>query len=546
MAVLLALGSCKNEFLDEIHPTQKPADVFFTNDAEAKEAAVGLYDYMTKLYGANADAFLPSFDMLRGDNLTIPKNFGNNGLSTWLTLNYNPETNRVSEGWQFSYETIYRANWIIANVTDNAKISAETKKTVLAEAYFMRGFCYFNLTHLYEEVPLMLTQTTPETYYPAKATNEECWSQVIKDLEESLKGLPAPKANFSDGRANTGVANALLARTYLYRTRPGNKQYWDKVKQYATAVESLGVYGLELMETDKFRDIFVYTKGDKWVKNRETIWGAGFIYGPIYGGLPFLYRNQSNLGAAGIMPVGQAPIKVINENGVSYLPGNGRTGQSRYAASPALADIMVQYAAQGDKRASEFLFYPKYENYALKTNSDPTSVIVKSVVNADSLYKRAKQTNGSSGEYLHIKKFAIKEFIGTNIWDGGWNHPLMYPVIRYADIVLMRAEAEYQLGNAGVAAKYLKMITDRAGFAPEYVNGFSGQSLLDEILQQRRVELFFESQRVPDLIRLDKFKPPFVGTAPGSAAFSEKLKVVPIPRRELDNNPNLVQHPMWR
>ncbi len=192
------------------------------------------------------------------------------------------------------------------------------------------------------------------------------------------------------------------------------------------------------------------------------------------------------------------------------------------------------------------MFYPKYENYALKTNSDPTSVIVKSVVNADSLYKRAKQTNGSSGEYLHIKKFAIKEFIGTNIWDGGWNHPLMYPVIRYADIVLMRAEAEYQLGNAGVAAKYLKMITDRAGFAPEYVNGFSGQSLLDEILQQRRVELFFESQRVPDLIRLDKFKPPFVGTAPGSAAFSEKLKVVPIPRRELDNNPNLVQHPMWR
>lgn len=57
---------------------------------------------------------------------------------------------------------------------------------------------------------------------------------------------------------------------------------------------------------------------------------------------------------------------------------------------------------------------------------------------------------------------------------------------------------------------------------------------------------FFESQRVPDLIRLDKFKPPFVGTAPGSAAFSDKLRVVPVPRRELDNNPNLVQHPLWR
>ncbi len=543
---LLFLGSCTTEFLKEIHPTKKTADTFFTNDADAKEAAIGLYDYMTKLYGANADAFLPSFDMLRGDNLVVPKNFGNNGLSTFLTLNYNPETKVASDGWQFSYETIYRANWIIENVIDNTAISAETKKSVLAEAYFMRGFCYFVLTHLYEEVPLVLKVTTPESYYPEKATNEECWNQVVKDLEESLKGLPAPKPNFVDGRANTGVANALLARTYLYRTRPGNKQHWDKVKQYATAVESLGVYALEPMQEDKFRDIFVYTKGDKWVKNQEMIWGAGFVYGPIYGGLPFMYRNLSTLGSIGVMPVGMGPIQVVNENGVGYLPGNGRTGQARYAASPELSDIMIQYGGKGDKRTKEFLFYPKFNNYVLKNTADPTSVIVKSVVNTDSLYQKIKQTNGTAGEYLHIKKYAIKEFIGTNIWDGGYNHPLMYPVIRYADLVLMRAEAEFQLGNMGVAKEYLKKITDRAGFAPTYTDGFSGQALLDEILQQRRVELFFESQRVPDLIRLDKFKPPFIGTATGSVPFEEKLRVVPIPRRELDNNPNLVQNPLWR
>ncbi len=92
----------------------------------------------------------------------------------------------------------------------------------------------------------------------------------------------------------------------------------------------------------------------------------------------------------------------------------------------------------------------------------------------------------------------------------------------------------------------MKRITDRAGFAPGYLDTFSGAALRAEILQQRRVELFFESLRVPDLVRLDQFKPPFVGTYPGSVPFEEKLRVVPIPRRELDNNPNLVQHPLWR
>ncbi len=450
LALLLVSGSCKDSFLDEIHPTRESADAFFRNDDEAQQAAVAMYEYMNNLHGATGDSFLGAFDMLRGDNLTLPKNAGNNGLINWLTLNYNAETNRANDGWRDSYQAIYRANWIIGNLEGNDAVSSEVKSRVLGEAYMMRGYAYLNLAHLFEEVPLMLEQTTEATYYPEKATSEQVWAQVVKDLEESIKGLPAPKANFVDGRGNKGVAHALLARAYLYRTRPGNAQFWDKVKEHTAAVENLGVYGLEPMDKpDEFRDIFVYTKEDRWVKNREMIWAAGYVYGPIYGGLPFLYRNLSGLGNLHVQPVGRRAIMVVNENEATYLPGNGRDGRARYAASPALSNIMIDYNKLGDHRTEEFLFYPKYNDYALRTSSDPTSVFVKEVVNTDSLYKKAIETNGAAGEYLHIKKFAIKEFIGTNIWDGGYHHPLMYPIIRYADVLLMRAEAEFNLGNEG-------------------------------------------------------------------------------------------------
>ncbi len=201
LALLLLSGSCKDSFLDEIHPTRQTADTFFRNDSEAQQAAIALYEYMSSLHGATADSFLGAFDMLRGDNLTLPNNAGNNGLINWLTLNYNAETNRANDGWRNSYQAIYRANWIIGNLEGNDAVSSEVKSRVLGEAYMMRGYAYLNLVRLYEEVPLMLEQTTEATYYPEKATEEEGWAQVISDLEESINGLPAPQASFVNGRA---------------------------------------------------------------------------------------------------------------------------------------------------------------------------------------------------------------------------------------------------------------------------------------------------------------------------------------------------------
>ncbi len=546
LAVSLSFWGCDSDFLTEVHPVQSTGGSFFATDAEAEQAALGLYEYTRNLYYGRhmVEHFASNFDELTGDNVTLPKVNYNNAIVPYLTLNYNEESGSVQNAWSTSYTTIYRANWLIDNVTDNENISDEVKKETLAQAYFFRGFCYFNLTRLFEEVPLMLKQTTAADYYPEKSTNEECWSQVFSDFQKALDlgGLPAPTENFVDGKINTGVVNAIMARAYLYRTRPGSTEYWDKVKQHTEAVENLNTYALEPI--DDFSKFFNYTSEDTWVENKEMIWVHGYSYAMTYGGLPFLYDGNNYAAFAYMsMPVGTSTTIVTNDKGSQFLIGNGRAGRAYWAASTSLSDVMIDYYQKGDKRTSEFLLYPAYNDYGL---DDGGSIYLKKTVNADSLYKKFIETDGVEGEYLHFKKFQIREFVGENIWDGGFNHSMVFPIIRYSDILLMRAEAEYHLGSEGLARDYLKQVTDRAGFAADYLDSFSGDALLDEILQQRRVELMNESLRTPDLKRLDMFKPPYVGTYPGSVSWDEKLGVLPIPNRELDANPNMVQHDLWR
>jgi hypothetical protein len=483
-AVLIFTG-CNDDFLTEVHPTKLTSEALFETNKGVEEATIGLYRYSQYSIGRDATGYLATFDILRGDELTLPKKFGSNVIVQWLTLNYNPETAKVNEVWARSYETIFRANSIIDNVAENNSISDDTKKKALAEAYAMRGYCYFNLTRLFQEVPLVLHQTTPENYYPKKSLEAECWNQVFSDYEKALEiGLPNPVSNYLDGRLNTGVVNALMARAYLLRTRPGSIKYWDKIKEFTDAVEKLNIYDLESI--DNFGTLFVYTKDDKWVYNQEVIWATGNHYGPIFGGSTFRYEDESDLGSYVTMPNGQCTYTLMNNLGTTFLPGNGMTGTTFFAVNPDLADLMIDYDSLGDKRVKEDLYYPTYKSYKLDFNYTTyvqTIVEVKTVNSAEE-YSKIKTSNGVQGEYLHIKKYRIRECYGKNIWDGGWHHSVMFPVIRYADVLLMRAEAEYNLGNITNAKLYLKKITDRAGFAANYLDQFSGQALLDEILNQ--------------------------------------------------------------
>jgi len=119
--------------------------------------------------------------------------------------------------------------------------------------------------------------------------------------------------------------------------------------------------------------------------------------------------------------------------------------------------------------------------------------------------------------------------------------------MRYADILLMQAEALNEINNGPTVQAYndINEVRNRAGL--EDLSGLAYESFKLALWDERRLEFLFEGLRVPDLIRTNRYK---VGTFtppdPGAISFAEKFSVIPIPSRELRVNKNLVQTELWR
>ena len=259
VALVVMLQSC-DDFLDlrphdfAIPIVNEASDsVFYKSAAEAEAALAGTYaDFKNEFfeldYFVNGDA--QADDAYAGaDN---PDNFQIDDYK--LTA-----TNRnVSRDWGYLYGTIGKANRIINNVpkaTDPALTPAR-KTEIVAEASFIRAFCYFHIVQLWGDAPLQLKdlktlspQTLPEVYeqvYPAPVPKEEIYAQIIVDLETAVAGTRVTADH--KGFATKGAANALLAKVYATQ----EPHDWEKVNDYCQAVMD-GGYSL-LPEYDQLWD----------------------------------------------------------------------------------------------------------------------------------------------------------------------------------------------------------------------------------------------------------------------------------------------------
>ena len=123
------------------------------------------------------------------------------------------------------------------------------------------------------------------------------------------------------------------------------------------------------------------------------------------------------------------------------------------------------------------------------------------------------------------------------------NSPLNFPVLRYADVLLMKAEALNELGRTSEAEDYINMVRDRAGLE-DIQTGLSQEVFREAVLHERRMELAFEGQRWFDLIRVEngQYGLDFLHSI-GKNNAAQKHLLFPIPQIELDRNPNLTQNP---
>jgi hypothetical protein len=504
---LFTLSNCSGDFLDRPSLTQIAEDNFWKSEADAFLALNAVYSTLQSksMYGGNLNGWqgFPGFDNL-GDNAFNQYKWEGPGLFMEGTLD--PSSGPIQAIWNDLYQGVARVNSVIRNVGEISEelIPVETKQALSGQAYFLRALLYFNLAVYFEDVPLITVPQTLEDAFVPKNTYGEVTAQVVEDLKLAVSYLPASHSNDLYGYATKGAALGLFARVQLY-----NKQY-------------TGEYGV-LALTDQ-------------------IMGLGYALDPNY--------------AALFTPAGEYSPEIVFS--VRFLrgddTGNGENFTATFLGTPKVDQrpmpnlVNDYYCTDGLPITTS----PLYNANDQRENRDPRALAT--IYFKDDQYMddpvRIFPGNGPTtyGMRKYIRRGPDAE--GNPIFGEGSQD---FYVIRYADVLLMRAEALAETGDVMGAAQLVNEVRARVNMPRvEDVEGMVNQNQMIEIVRhERRVELALEGLRFMDLKRwgiveqaiqkassdpVGPYNPQYLG---------KKSEVFPIPQAEIDVNENLTQHPAW-
>jgi len=396
-----------------------------------------------------------------------------------------PVNTTLLEGeWGADYEGIYRANVVLEKVP-GIEMDAKLKARILGEAKFIRAWNYYNLVTIFGGVPLVDKVLAPSDYNLSRATSEQIWDLIEKDLKEASVDLwKRSEYDLKDlGRVTKGSAQALLAKTYLWRKK------WAEAKAVTEAISSSNEYTL----VPRYEDIFTID-GEN---NSESIF-------------EIQYMNASG---------GNWGNNNANEGTFTNVFTRARGQFGGFGFNIPTKDFVDEFFKEGfeDPRLKSTVFRVG------DAMGDRGIFTVEATGGIPYLYYSKKYFNNKSEEAP----------FGDPAPNGGTNDR----VIRYADVLLMHAEASFQAGDQSAARTSLNKVRARVGIPAV---SFSGNELLEAIYRERRVELGLESHRFFDLVR--------TGKAPnvlGGLGFKQGThELFPIPQSQiLATNGALSQNP---
>ena len=415
------------------------------------------------------------------------------------------------------------------------KLDAAKKTQYIAETKFLRGLAYFILASNWGPVPVRTEPVETTDGYAAPCnTKEEVWKQVTADLTEAAAGLPPVRDAKEKGRATSGAALAYLGKAYLF------------IEDYAKAETTLDLlskppYAYDLVPNfeDNFTDKNEYNVESvfEWtfapLGDQYGAWSVESANSPMYNYLPQFIGPPSAGGWFKYVPSNYLVSEFVKEQ---RPPGSDTKFDKRMYAT-----LMWKYSVLGEADATW------YDNQPFdKIWSSAISKIVR-------LYPATPFDTVTHGRFL-IKK-------GTNAWrnvkdaDNYWGptpSTANLRVYRFAEVLLLRAEAAAQTGKNGKAIDDINRVRRRAGLPDKTAADLPGKAqILKEIDHQKLLELFFEQNRVYDLRRWHKTAADLSQVLKdrqkqGANVFREKHFVFPIPAGELKSNPKAVQHSLWQ
>lgn len=389
--------------------------------------------------------------------------------------------------WSGHYGLIIAANAVISDI-DSSGLTDNATMVNRAEAKFMRAYAYFNLVRAYGEVPKIDFRVNEASEANiAKSPTSEIFELIDSDLQEASATLPLVWDARYIGRLTRGAALSLQTKTYMWR------KDWASALESAKAVINSGIY---MLATD-YESIFRET-GEN---NAESIFEIQAYYS----------NTQTTLG-----------LQYAQVQGVRGA-GSWDLGWGWNTPTQSLADAFEP----GDPRKDATLLYSgKTNNPFNETVPAPTAAIPH-------LYWNKKVYTNPAVRNINNSRF------------GQW---MNFRVIRYADILLLAAEAANELGNSTDALTYLEMVRARArgnnnALLPK-VTTTDQVKLREAIRHERRVELGMENERFFDLVRWEIDMQ--VMRAAGKTSYQEKHRLLPIPQPEIDKSGGkLIQNPNY-
>lgn len=442
----LTQTACQKEFLEKNPIVGVTEDKFYrtADDAIASVNAA----YATLQFQLSPGGHFRWFwgDIMSDD--TEKGGSGDNDVNALLQLETfkGPTNTDLLEGeWGANYEGIYRANVVLENVP-KIVMDEKLKARILGEARFIRAWNYYNLVAMFGGVPLADHVLAPSEYNLPRASAEAIWDFVEKDLREAIVGLwPRSEYAAADlGRITKGSAQALLVKTLLWRKK------WAEAKTTAETIINSGEYQL--------------------VANYEDIF-------PLYG------ENNSE---------SVFEIQFMNASGGNWGKNNANEG----SFSNVFQRARGQFAGFGfnipTKNFVDDFFAEGFEDPRLKA----TVFRVGDKMGDRGIFT-IDATGGVPFAYYGRKYFTNKSEdapFGDPSPNGGTNDR----VIRFADVLLMHAEASFQAGDEASAKASLNKVRQRVAIP---ALNLSGPALLEAIYRERRLELGMEAHRFFDLVR---------------------------------------------
>lgn len=409
---------------------------------------------------------------------------GEQGTATPLiNFRWDPSNSLEAFCWIEYWQVIRDANIVIGNLDNVTDFSSDLEKTQLhAEARFMRIWAYYQLWDQYGPLPIRKSMEDPLEL--PRATAEEFQSFIESELKAVIPDLPNPGSEPAYGRFHKGGAQALLTIWYL------NTHQWQNCENTAQEIISSGYFALapdysemfSLANEQNSEFILVKTKKANTGDN-NTLWATA---APSF---PSVYKVGLDGGLEGI----------VNEK------------WSNFASNYRLYDDLYYSFDTNDQRKKRIL--TKY----IDTKNVTVNLLSIKDCTRGMKYPPDPDASGSS-------------------------HGNDVPMIRYAEILLSRAEALNELsGPNQESVDLVNQIRTRAGVSTKTLAQLNTKDLLrDQILKERRCEFWYEGKRRRDLIRTGKFIDN--AHARGISNATNNHVWFPIPQSAIDANPLLVQN----